>query len=267
MPREGRSGHGYRPAGAVAAAGGGVRQPSQRDRRAHPAWRRIEEDAETFNLRHEAVAATHPLRSAKGRPTCSLLCTPDRCRRSNPAPPGRRLRLPAETRPAGGSRRAMSKARWRTCGSARSCIQPCSSRSRMAPASCSTEMAQPRRVRIAGRLSLNISIEVAPAKTNLCASQPRSACQHRAAAWTMRSGEYGTGMLRASHMDVEAHNCHGSRLRSMLSDARGGSRKLFFEVYCRSIPANSPVSSKAFECFVQRTLHAFLRACGGLRGL
>lgn len=46
--------------------------------------------------------------------------------------------------PAGGSRRATSKACSRACGSARSCIHPCSSHSRMAPASCSTKIAQPR---------------------------------------------------------------------------------------------------------------------------
>jgi hypothetical protein len=45
---------------------------------------------------------------------------------------------------------AMSNARPRACGSAWSCIQPCSSHSRIAPASGSTEIAQPRSVRIAG---------------------------------------------------------------------------------------------------------------------
>jgi hypothetical protein len=39
----------------------------------------------------------------------------------------------------------------------------------MAPASFSTEIAQPRSVRIAGRLSLVISTELAPAGTNPCA--------------------------------------------------------------------------------------------------
>jgi hypothetical protein len=34
----------------------------------------------------------------------------------------------------------------------------------MAPASCSTEIAQPRSVRIAGRRSLVINIEIAPAQ-------------------------------------------------------------------------------------------------------
>jgi hypothetical protein len=38
---------------------------------------------------------------------------------------------------------------------------PCSSHSRIAPASCSTEIAQPRRVRIAGLLSFVINIELA----------------------------------------------------------------------------------------------------------
>jgi hypothetical protein len=54
---------------------------------------------------------------------------------------------------------AMSKARSRACGSARSYIQPCSSHSRMAPASCSTEIAQPCSVLTAVRLSSRISID------------------------------------------------------------------------------------------------------------
>jgi NAD(P)-dependent dehydrogenase (short-subunit alcohol dehydrogenase family) len=49
--------------------------------------------------------------------------------------------------PAGGSLRA--KARSRACGSARSCIQPCSSHSRMVPPPCSADMAQ-RGVRYLG---------------------------------------------------------------------------------------------------------------------
>jgi hypothetical protein len=62
--------------------------------------------------------------------------------------------------PAGGSWRAMTKARSRECGSARSFIQPCSSHSRMAPASSNTDRAQPSIVRRAGRRSLVISIEL-----------------------------------------------------------------------------------------------------------
>ncbi|MGY3532929.1 hypothetical protein ACVILK_003479 [Bradyrhizobium embrapense] len=58
---------------------------------------------------------------------------------------------PAET-PIEGSRRAISKARSRACGSARSCIQPCSSHSRMAPASWGTWIARPHSVRSARRL-------------------------------------------------------------------------------------------------------------------
>ncbi|MGY4600560.1 hypothetical protein ACVWXL_008306 [Bradyrhizobium sp. GM22.5] len=47
--------------------------------------------------------------------------------------------------------------------------QPCSSHSRMAPVSCSTEIAQPRSVRIAGHLSLNISIGISlRPRTNPC---------------------------------------------------------------------------------------------------
>ena len=65
--------------------------------------------------------------------------------------------------PDGRSSRAMSKARSRASGSARSCIQPCSSHSLIAPASCSTEMAHPRKVRVAGRFALVISIVKAPA--------------------------------------------------------------------------------------------------------
>ena len=69
--------------------------------------------------------------------------------------------------PGGRSSRAMSKARWRACGSARSCIQPCSSHSLIAPASFSTAIAQPRKVQDAGRFSLVvISIFKAPAWTN-----------------------------------------------------------------------------------------------------
>ena len=61
-------------------------------------------------------------------------------------------------RPAGGSRRAMAKARSRACGSVRSCIQPCSSHSRMAPTSSNTEIAHPSSVRIAGRRFFVISM-------------------------------------------------------------------------------------------------------------
>lgn len=71
--------------------------------------------------------------------------------------------------PAGGSWRATSQARSRTCGSARSCIQPCSSHSGIALTSCRTLIAQPRSVRIDGCLSfVIISIETASAGTNLC---------------------------------------------------------------------------------------------------
>lgn len=56
--------------------------------------------------------------------------------------------------PGGGSRRAMTNARSRACGSARSRTQPCSSHPWTAPASCNTEIAQPCKVRIAGRRSL-----------------------------------------------------------------------------------------------------------------
>ena len=63
-------------------------------------------------------------------------------------------------KPHGGSWRAMTRARSRACGSVRSCIQPCSSHSRMAPASNSTEIAHPRSVRIAGRRSFVINIEI-----------------------------------------------------------------------------------------------------------
>jgi hypothetical protein len=49
----------------------------------------------------------------------------------------------------------MSKARSRACGSARSCIQPCSSHSRMAPVSSRTDLAHPSIVRKAVRLFLH----------------------------------------------------------------------------------------------------------------
>jgi hypothetical protein len=52
-------------------------------------------------------------------------------------------------KPGGGSCREMSMAWSRACGSARSFIQPWSSHSRMAPASWSTDIAQPRGVQIA----------------------------------------------------------------------------------------------------------------------
>jgi hypothetical protein len=59
---------------------------------------------------------------------------------------------PADIR---GRRRRRARAR----GSQQSCIQPCSSHSRMAPASFSTEIAQPWSVRIVGRRSMVLSIE------------------------------------------------------------------------------------------------------------
>src|ERR1700749_5211327 len=52
------------------------------------------------------------------------------------------------------------------CGLVRSLIQPCPSNSRMAPASNRTEIAHPSMVRIEGRRSLNVSIEVAPLRGN-----------------------------------------------------------------------------------------------------
>ena len=77
--------------------------------------------------------------------------TRGKCRRSNPVSRISATASSGET-PAGGSRRAAAKARSRACGSARSCIQPCSSHSRTAPASCSTEIAHPRSVRISEML-------------------------------------------------------------------------------------------------------------------
>src|ERR1700726_2826354 len=61
--------------------------------------------------------------------------------------------------PDGGSWRAAARARSRASGSPQSFIQPCSSHSRMAPASSNTEIAQPCSVRIAGRRSFIIRIE------------------------------------------------------------------------------------------------------------
>jgi hypothetical protein len=62
-------------------------------------------------------------------------------------------------RPCGGSCRAVSIAGSRACGSVRSFIQPCSSHSRMAPASRRTEIAHPSIVQTVGRRSFTTSIE------------------------------------------------------------------------------------------------------------
>jgi len=66
--------------------------------------------------------------------------------------------------PVGGSRCANSKARSRACGSVRSCIQPCSSHSRIAPTSKSTEIAHPVMVRIGGRRLVVASIQHLPGR-------------------------------------------------------------------------------------------------------
>lgn len=58
---------------------------------------------------------------------------------------------------------------------------PCSSHSRIAPASCSTEIAQPRSVRIADRRSFVINIETAPAGDESFRSVTRSGSYHMAA--------------------------------------------------------------------------------------
>jgi hypothetical protein len=60
--------------------------------------------------------------------------------------------------PDGGFWRAIAKARSRACGSARSCIQPCSSYSWMACASLSAAIAYARSVRIAGRRCFVVNI-------------------------------------------------------------------------------------------------------------
>ena len=52
----------------------------------------------------------------------------------------------------------MAKACSRACGSARSRIQPCSSHSQIAPASCRTLIAQALSVQIAGRRYFVINI-------------------------------------------------------------------------------------------------------------
>lgn len=54
-------------------------------------------------------------------------------------------------------------------GSARSCLQPCVSHSRIAPASFSIEIAQPRRSGSPAAASLSSASEIAPARRNLCA--------------------------------------------------------------------------------------------------
>lgn len=87
------------------------------------------------------------------------------------------LAAASSERPGGGSRRAISSVRFRACGSARSCIQPWYTHSRIAPASCNTAIAHPRTVRIAVRLSLVISIKIAPPRTtNPCSPRLVPGC-------------------------------------------------------------------------------------------
>ena len=98
------------------------------------------------------------------------------CRQWNPA------RLAARRPPVSEQRRTadpvarLRGARSRACGSARSCIQPCSSHSRIAPASCSTEIAQPRSVRVAARRFFVISIKKDPARDESLTPVYRSGC-------------------------------------------------------------------------------------------
>ena len=58
------------------------------------------------------------------------------------------------------------RVRGRACGSARSCIQPWSGHSFTAPASCSTEIAHPRSVRVAARLAVVTIIDSLPLHLN-----------------------------------------------------------------------------------------------------
>jgi hypothetical protein len=85
--------------------------------------------------------------SSKGR----RAGTPGRCRRSY------QRRPPRPERHRAADRRATRRARSRACGSARSLIQPCSSHSRMAPASSRTDLAHPSIVLKAGRRSFPVT--------------------------------------------------------------------------------------------------------------
>src|SRR5580658_3773501 len=72
-----------------------------------------------------------------------------------------------------GCRRWMVSARSHACGSARFCIQPCVSYSRIAPASFSTEIGQPRAVWTAGLWLLVVSMTIIPLGTSPRRSESR----------------------------------------------------------------------------------------------
>jgi hypothetical protein len=114
--------------------------------------------------------------------------------------------------PAGGSRRAAARARSRACGSARSCIQPCSSHSRMAPASCSTEIAQMRSVRTVGLRSFVIGIEIVPWTGRIVRSAFRSGCYHRAG---IRNWQFGTNSVERRPCRVADHPVAHFRRRDL----------------------------------------------------
>ena len=88
----------------------------------------------------------------------------------------------SEATPGGGSWRAASSARSRAWGSLRSLIQPCSSHSRIAPASRRTDLAHPSTVRNAGRRSFIINIASTPRGTTKESLGPCVVprCDHRA---------------------------------------------------------------------------------------
>lgn len=70
------------------------------------------------------------------------------------------LRASSGERPGGGLSRPIRSARAWAWGSARSCIQPWCSHSRIAPASLRRAIAQPRRVRMAGRRCWLVSMAI-----------------------------------------------------------------------------------------------------------
>jgi hypothetical protein len=110
---------------------------------------------------------------------------------------------------------------WGACGSAWSCIQPCSSHSRMAPASCSTEIAQPRNVRTAGRRSKVISMCVRSCPDESTRPAIRSSCYHKAGIPECRSGPF-CPPVRCS---VERFSLDSS-CATMTSESQGRLRRL-----------------------------------------
>jgi hypothetical protein len=130
-------------------------------------------------------------------------------------------RASSEETPRGGTWYAIANARSGACGSAWSCIQPCSSHSRMAPASCSTEIAQPRNVRTAGRRSKVISMCVRSCPDESTRPAIRSSCYHKAGIPECRSGPF-CPPVRCS---VERFSLDSS-CATMTSESQGRLRRL-----------------------------------------